>query len=153
MERLVKYDILQDLQFSDFNTCVDYIKGKLTTKVRKSELNRCTNLLDLIHIDICGPFTFLAMGGFKYFITFIDDFSHYGHVDLIREKSDSLEAFKAFKARVELEKGNKTKTVNSNKGDEYYGKYDETEHNPKPFARYLQDCGIDVIYTMTGTPK
>ena len=42
------------------------------------------------------------MGGFKYFITFIDDFSCYGHVELIHEKSDSLEAFKAFKARKQI---------------------------------------------------
>ena len=33
MERLIKDEILPDLDFSDFNTCVDCIKGKLTAKV------------------------------------------------------------------------------------------------------------------------
>ena len=58
--------------------------------------------LDLIHTDIYGPLIPTALGGYKYFITFIDDFSRYGHVKLIHEKFDSLNVFKAFKAKVEL---------------------------------------------------
>ena len=86
------------------------------------------------------------MGDYKYFITFIDDYSHHGFVELIREKSNSLEAFKAFKAKVELQQGKKIKVVHSNRGDEYYGRYDETGCNPGPFAKYLQECGIDAQY-------
>ena len=37
IKRLVKDGVLQDLDFSDFNTCVDCIKGKLIVKVRKSK--------------------------------------------------------------------------------------------------------------------
>jgi hypothetical protein len=29
--------------------------------------------LDLVHIDMCGPFNIKSIGGAKYFITFIDD--------------------------------------------------------------------------------
>ena len=54
------------------------------------------------HRDICGHLTPTALEGYKYFITFIDDFSRYGHVKLIHEKFDSLNVFKAFKAKVEL---------------------------------------------------
>ena len=68
--------------------------------VRNAKVDRCTDLLGVIHTNICGPFTPLAMGDHKYFIMFIDDYSRYGFVELIREKSDSLEAFKAFKAKV-----------------------------------------------------
>ena len=82
MERLVKDRILQDLDFSDFDTCVNCIEGTITIKVRKTKIGRCTDVLDLIHTDIYGPFTPYAMGGFKYFITFTDDFSRYGHVEL-----------------------------------------------------------------------
>ena len=63
----------------------------------------------------------------RYFITFINDFSRYGHVELIHEKSESLEVFKVFKAKVKLQKGKRIKAVNSNKSGEYYGRYDETE--------------------------
>ena len=88
MERLIKGEILPYLDFSDFDTCVDCIKGKLTAKVRNAKVDRSTELLRVIHTDICGSFTPLAIGGYKYFITFIDDYSRYGFVELIREKSE-----------------------------------------------------------------
>ena len=100
MERLIKDKILPDLDFLDFDTYVDCIKGKLTTKVRNAKIDTCTELLRVIHTDICGSFTPPNMGGHKYFFTFIDDYSHYGFIELIREKSDSLEAFNA---KVELQ--------------------------------------------------
>ena len=49
------------------------------------------------------------MGDHKYFFTFIDNYSHYGFVKFIREKSDSLKVFKAFKAKVEFQQGKKIK--------------------------------------------
>ena len=133
--------------------CVDCIKGKLTAKIRNAKADRCIDLLGVIHTYICGPFTLPAIGGHKYFITFIDDHSCYGFVDLIREKSDSLEALKAFKEIVELQQGKKIKVVDSDKGGEYYGRYDETERNLGPIAKYLQECGIDAQYIMHGTPQ
>ena len=153
MERLFKDEILPDLDFSDFDTCVDCIKGRLIAKIRNAKVDRCTELLGVIHIDICGSFTPLAIGDHKYFITFIDDYSRYGLVELIREKSDSLDAFKTFKAKVELQRGKKIKVVHSDRGGEYYGRYDEMERNPGPFAKYLQECGIDAQYTMSYTPQ
>ena len=92
------------------------------------------------------------MGVYKYFITFINVYSRYGFVELIHEKSNSLEAFKAFKAKVKLQQGKKIKVVHSNIGVEYYGKYDETGCNLEPIAKYLQEYGIDAQYTMHGTP-
>ena len=89
MKRLIKGEILSDLDFSNFDTCEDCIKGKLTIKIRNAKVDRCIELLGVIHTDICGTFTLSSMIGHKYFITFIDDYSRYGFVELIREKSDS----------------------------------------------------------------
>ena len=143
MVRLIKDEILRDLDFSNFDTCVDCIKGKLTAKIRNAKVDRCTKLLKVIHKDICGPFTTPAMVAHKYFIKFIDDHSHYGFVKIICEKSDSLEAFKAFKEKVELQQGKKIKMVHFDRGDEYSGIYDEMGRNPEPFEKYLKECGID----------
>ena len=56
MERLIKDRILSILDFSNFDTYVDYIWGKITTKVRNAKLDRCIELLRVIHTDIYGPF-------------------------------------------------------------------------------------------------
>ena len=115
----------------------------MTTKVRNAKIEKCIELLGVIHTDICEPFTPPALGSYKYFITFIDDYSCYGFVELIREKSDSLEAFKTFKAKVELHQVKKIKVVHYYRNGEYYGRYDETRRNPGPFVKYLQECGIN----------
>ena len=139
IEILIKDEILPSIDFLDFDTCVDCIKGKVTDKIGTAK-NRCIELLRVTHTDIYGSFTLPAMGSHKYFITFIDYFSHYGIVELIHDKFNS---FKAFKPKVKLQQGKMIKMVHSDKVGEYYGKYDETRRNLGPFAKYLQECGID----------
>ena len=77
IQRLLKNEILLDLDFTYLNVCVDCIKDK-QTKHTKNKATRSTQLLEIIHIDICGPFDVNYFNQEKYFITFIDNFSHYG---------------------------------------------------------------------------
>ena len=86
--------------------------------------NRSSDVLELIHMDICGPFPTESWNGQQYFISFIDDYSRYGHLYLIHEKSESLDMFKAYKAEVENQLNRRIKTVRSDRGGEYYGRYD-----------------------------
>ncbi|KAL0427586.1 UNVERIFIED_CONTAM: hypothetical protein Slati_2933400 [Sesamum latifolium] len=58
-------------------------------------------LLDLVHTDVYGPLSIPARGGFSYFITFTDDHSQYGCVDLMRYKSEAFERFKEYRLEVE----------------------------------------------------
>ena len=71
----------------------------------KSE--RSKELLGLIHTDVCGPMMIRAIGGYTYFITFIDDHSRYDYVYLIiiKNKSKSFEKFKEFRNKVEKQAG------------------------------------------------
>ena len=126
MERLVNDGILHNLDFFDLLTCVECVKEKLASKVRKGKIAWCGDVLELIQIEICGPFTLTTLGGYRYFITYTDDFSRYGHVELIREKSNSLVTFKEFKVKIELQKNKKLKAVKFDIGGEFYGRYDET---------------------------
>ena len=112
----------------------------------------CTEFLRVIHTDIYGPFTPPTISGYKYFIPFINDYSHYDFVELIHEKS-ALWRLSALKAKVELQQGKKIKVIHSDIGGEYYCRYDETGLNLGPFAKYLQECGIDSQYTRLGTPQ
>ena len=47
----------------------------MTTTPFTGKGERASAVLDLIHLDVCGPMTTHARGGFSYFITFIDDYS------------------------------------------------------------------------------
>ena len=62
---------------------------------------RASDLLGLIHTDLCGPLSTSARGGYSYFVTFTDGFSRYGYVYLMRHKSETFEKFKEFKNEVQ----------------------------------------------------
>ena len=80
-------------------TCVDCILEKLT-KTKKTSATRSGGLLEVMHTKISRPYSSTFCGN-KYFLTFINDFSRYGYVYLIKEKSDVLEKFKIFKTEAE----------------------------------------------------
>jgi len=54
IKRLVNEEVLSALDFADFETCVDCIKGKQTNKSKKGS-KWSSNLLEIIHTDICCP--------------------------------------------------------------------------------------------------
>ena len=54
-----------------------------------------------------------------YFITFIDDFTRYGHVYLIFHKSEVLDCFRRYIDLVENQLDQKIKTLKIDRGREY----------------------------------
>ena len=116
--------------------------------VKKIGANRSSSVLELIRTNICGHQ--------YYFITFINNYSRYGYLYLIHEKSQPLDIFKSYKVEVENQLGKKIKVVKSNNYSRYgyYGRYDGSgEQRLGPFARYLQECNIVPQYTMPRTPN
>ena len=62
--------------------------------------------------------------------------------------------FKSFKVEVENQLNKRIKNVISDRGGEYYGKYDGSgEQRSGPFAKFLEECGIVPQYTMPGSPS
>ena len=60
----------------------------------KAKGYRAKEVLDLVHTDLCGPMSTSAREGYEYFITFIDNYSRYGYIYLMRDKSEAFEKFK-----------------------------------------------------------
>ncbi|KAA3479897.1 polyprotein [Gossypium australe] len=59
--------------------------------------------------DVFRPLSSIDRGGYKYFITFTDDFSRYGYVYLMRHKFKSFEVFKSFQNEAQNQLGKKIK--------------------------------------------
>jgi transposase InsO family protein len=152
MERLIKNDVLLPLDFSDADICVDCIKAKYAKTIKKGAI-RATCVLQLIHTDICRPLNVKSIDGFDSFITFTDDFSQYGYIYPIRDRSEALDKFKLFKAKVENQLNEKTKVVRSDRGREYYGRHAPCVKIPGPFAKFLAENGIVAQYSMPGEPQ
>ena len=128
------------------------IKGKQTKHTKKGA-TRSTELLEIIHTNICGPFDAPSFSKEQYFITFIDDFSHYTYIYLLHEKSQVVEALAMYISEVERQLERKVKIIRSNRGDECYGKYDEPGQCLGPFTKFLEKHGICAQYTMPRTPQ
>ena len=62
---------------------------------------RSKNVLEYMHPDVWGPAPVESLGGARYFVTFIDDFSRKVWVFFLKHKSEVFEKFKSWKARVE----------------------------------------------------
>jgi transposase InsO family protein len=75
--------------------------------------------LQLIHSDIYGPMNVRARHEGRYFITFIDDYTRYGHVYLISHKSEDLACFKKFIIFLENQLDRKVKALRTDRGREY----------------------------------
>ena len=90
-----------------------------------------------MRIDICGPFDVNSFEKERYFITFIDDYSHYDYVYLLHEKSQAMDALEIYLNEVERQLDKKVKVVRSNKCGEYYRRYDETGKHPGLFVKLL----------------
>jgi hypothetical protein len=75
IERLHKDGLLSSFDFKSFDMCETYLHGKMTKSPFTSQSERASDLLGLVHTDVCGPMSSVARGGFQYFITFTDDFS------------------------------------------------------------------------------
>ncbi|KAJ9552657.1 hypothetical protein OSB04_016702 [Centaurea solstitialis] len=119
IELLQKGGLLGTFDFKPFSNCESCLSGKMTKHHFNKDNERANDLLEIIHTDVCGPFSHEARGGYRYFITFTDDFSRYGYVYLIRHKSETFEKFKEFQSEVHNQLDRKIKFLRTDRGGEY----------------------------------
>jgi hypothetical protein len=106
--------------------------------------NRRTQPLELVHSDLHGPVSVQTPQGFRYWISFVDDYSRYRNVYLLHKKSDAFLAFKEFKAFAEKQTGFPLKALRDDKGGEYMS---------KEMDDFLKAHGIAREHTTTATPQ
>ncbi len=80
-------------------------------------VTRVIEILGLIHSNISRPLQTSTHSSCKYFLTFIDDFSRYTFVYLIKHKV--FDKFLQYKEFVECQTNHKIKVLSSNNNGEY----------------------------------
>ena len=99
-EKLVtgfNYDVSKGIEL-----CESCVRGK----IHKSQFsNTCTKWaeepLGLVHSDVCGKVNVQSLSGADYFLTFIDDKTHYTWVYMLKHKHEVFQQFLEWKAMVE----------------------------------------------------
>ncbi|KAG2947795.1 hypothetical protein PC119_g28461 [Phytophthora cactorum] len=110
----------------------------------KSSPNRAKQVLEVVHSDVCGPMQTPTFGGKRYFVTFIDDKSHFCVVYLLRNKSEVAAKFAEFVVFAETQTGKRVKTLRSDNGGEY---------TSSTMAKFCSDRGIVQKFTPPYTPQ
>ena len=124
MTVLAKKNLLKGMKGVHLNKCADCLVGKQHRVAFKSlPPHKKPELLDLVHSDVC-KMSVRSIGGAKYFVTFIDDFSRKVWAFSLKPKDQVLGVFKQFQASVERETEKKIKCIRTNNGGEYIGLFD-----------------------------
>ena len=98
IKRIVKCGMIA-CDAKEFEICEICVKSKMIKKPFHN-VERPSNLLDLIHSDLCELNDMLTRGGNRYFLTFINYCSRFTYVFLLKNKSETFNAFKVYKAKV-----------------------------------------------------
>jgi len=115
----------------------------MNAKLFKPSEHHASAPLELIHSDL-HYISHMTFTGYKYWITLIDDFSHFHVVIPLKAKSDTFEAFKCYKAYAENYLDRKIKTLRDDKGGEYMS---------NEFDRFTTECSIIHQHTVQNYPQ
>lgn len=86
---------------------------------KNKKAKRAKELLELVHSDISETMTENSLGGSRFYITFIDDFSRKTFVFFIKNKSEAFDEIRDFKSFAETQTGKKLKVFRTDSGGEY----------------------------------
>ena len=95
--------------------CIPCIKEHREAFSKKAS-RRATSLLELVHIGLCGLISEASLGGSKYFMLIVDDFSRSIWVYFLSSNSNSLVTFIYWKNLFKKESCHTMKAICSNHG-------------------------------------
>jgi len=79
---------------------------------------KAKHILDKIHVDLCGPISPIGIDREKYFLTIMDDYSHFTAIYSIRNKSETSERLEKFKHKYKNKFGRRIKAIRCDSGTE-----------------------------------
>jgi hypothetical protein len=86
---------------------------KMTNRIPKQLSTHKSKRLELIYLDIAGPFP-QSIRGNRYFILTIDSYTRVNWIIPLKHKSDAIAVMKTWKAEVELAAGDKIIAARTN---------------------------------------
>ena len=92
------------MKYDKDHLCATCELGKQSRKSYPTIVNtKVIKPLELLHIDLCGPFEIESIGGNKYILVIVDDFSHFTWVFFLKQKYEATPMLKDFIKQIELQ--------------------------------------------------
>ena len=147
LRRLVTQKMVKGLPVLDQvdQVCDGCLIGKQKRAPFPNQAHRWVKFaLDLVHGDLCGPINPPTPSGNNYFLHLVDDMSRYMWIQLLSSKDQASAAIKNFQASVEVETGQKLKTLRNDRGGEF---------TSVEFGRYCVERGVERQLTAPYSPQ
>ncbi|XP_062528652.1 copia protein isoform X2 [Bombyx mori] len=129
--------------FSD-NFCEICVRAKMCRHPFGKERIAAKSPLEIVHTDLCGPIELPTWDNHKYFVTFLDDFTHFSAVYLLSSKNDVFDKIKQFIFLAENHFRLKVKKIRCDNG---------TEYSNNSLISWCQNKGIVLDLTIPYTPQ
>lgn len=134
----------KDLDFpGEVPVCPGCAQGKMPSQAHLPSETRASAPFEKVHSDL-KSFPVNSYHKYKYFVSFIDDFTSYAWIVCLRTKGAAIGALKHFIALVKNQFGTTVKEWMSDAGGEY---------KSEAFITTLKDNGIRILQSAPYTPK
>jgi hypothetical protein len=125
----------ENVSFAKDHICRACVLGKIISSKR---------ILELLHVDLFGPPSHASLGGKKYCLVIIDDYSRYTWVYFFKHKSETQQTVIDFSKEVEHQHGQNILAIRSDNGSEFKN---------YTLNGFLSDEGIRHQYSAAYTPQ
>ena len=133
-----------DFQAAGDALCEPCVKAKHHKISRGPSNTNTDNPMELVHMDVCGPFQEASLGGSMYLATFVDDYSSLSVVRPIKAKSDVAGVTTDVINMLEKQSGWPLLVVRTDNGSEYIN---------STLATFFKDKGVLHQTTVRYTPE
>ncbi|KAJ9562397.1 hypothetical protein OSB04_007557 [Centaurea solstitialis] len=136
---------LPDFRYTKESLCSACEKGKQTRASFKSkQISSISSPLQLLHMDLFGPVNVQSIGGKKYTLVIVDEYSIYTWVFFLRAKSDAPEEIILFVRKIERLNNLTVRSIRSDHG---------TEFKNSTLESFFEQKGISQNFSSVRTPQ
>ena len=87
---------MPEVQANHDGVCLRCASEKKSKARFPSTRSRTSDILQLIHSNLCGPIPVKSLGGYLYYITFVDDYSWKTWIFFLKHKDEAFDMFKSY---------------------------------------------------------
>ena len=135
---------LKHSDLENLESCEVCLKSKACRKPFGLNRTRATEPLQILHTDVVGPIETLSWDNHRYFVSVLDDYTHFAAVFLLKGKDEVRQTLINYIAKIENHWSKKVKKIRMDNGGEYVS---------QDFKKYCEHKGIELDYTPPYTPQ
>ena len=136
---------LPKINFENDSSCEFYHRGKQTkSSFHSKNVVSTTRPLELLHLDLFRPTKTTSLGGRKYGLVIVDDYSRFTWIIFLIHKDEACETFKSFSKRTQNKKGFCITSIRS---------YHSREFENHSFENFCNQNGISHNVSSLRTPQ